>query len=32
MDGFEEDSDLEEKGHVLDVKEVILKLFNGIFD
>jgi len=32
LDGFQEDSDLQKEGHILDIKEVILQLFNGIFN
>jgi len=30
VDGFEEDADLKEGGHVLNVKKVVLEFFNRI--
>jgi len=32
VDGFEEDADLKEGGHVLNVKKVVLEFFNRIFN
>jgi len=32
LDGFQEDADLQKEGHILNIKEVVMELFNGVFN